>query len=509
MVETRTANSIRNITVALMGQMVGIILQFISRRVFVNAMSTELLGVNSVFANILSMLSLAELGIGSAITFCLYKPLAENDTSKISAIMDFYRWMYRIIAVVVTICGILLVPFLGIIIKDRIENLTLYYFLYLSSTVISYLCAYKRTLIIADQKGYISSIYRYSYIIVLNVIQIIVLLSFHSYSLYLIVQIILSLGENLLISRKADQIYPYLNATTAKLTDEEKRGYFKNIRAMLMHRIGSVIVTNTDSILLSALVNINAVAIYANYKLVISGLNTIMSQLFSSVTASVGNLLQGKDLKHAYNMYRTIETMTCWLYGVVSICLMVLFNDFVGLWVGERFTERQDYVFILIAVFFIYGVREPTNMFKNALGLFWNDRYKAIVEAVVNMILSIAMGKAWGARGIFIATIISAIMVPCWIEPYVLYKQYWKRKLSEYFLLLGRQITALILIGIFLSYIFSLVKVSSWGDFVLKAGICFFSTNILYIMFICRTSEFKQIVAIIRGMLVHVKSNRH
>src|SRR5699024_9659099 len=137
MSETRTDNSIRNITVALIGQSVGIILQFISRRVFVDSMPMDLLGINSVFANILSMLSLAELGIGSAITFSLYKPLAENDTHQITAIMNFYKWMYRMIAIVVTICGICFVPFLRIIIKDDIKNLTIYYFLYLSSTVIS------------------------------------------------------------------------------------------------------------------------------------------------------------------------------------------------------------------------------------------------------------------------------------------------------------------------------------------------------------------------------------
>lgn len=497
--ETRTGNSIRNITVALIGQSVGIILQFISRRVFVDSMPMDLLGVNSVFANILSMLSLAELGIGSAITFSLYKPLAENDTHKITAIMNFYKWMYRIIAIVVTICGICFVPFLRIIIKDNIENLTIYYFLYLSSTVISYLCAYKRTLIVADQKGYISSIYRYSYIAILNVIQIVVLLVFHSYVLYLVSQIVLSLGENLLISRKADQIYPYLNDTSANLTDKEKKGYFKNIRAMLMHRIGSVIVTNTDSVLLSALVNINAVSIYANYKLVFSGLNTIMSQLFSSVTASVGNLLQEKDANHAYDMYKTTEVMVCWLYGVVSICLMVLFNDFIGLWVGGKFIERQDYVLILIGVFFIYGIREPTNMFKNALGLFWNDRYKAVAEAVVNIILSVAMGKLWGARGIFGATIISAIMISCWVEPYVLYKHHWKRKVSEYFMLIGKQIGVLFFIGLILTYGLSFIKVSSWMRLILKAVICFITANMLYVFSICRTNEFKQIVKIGRG----------
>lgn len=510
MSETRTGNSIRNITVALIGQSVGIILQFISRRVFVDSMSTDLLGVNSVFANVLSMLSLAELGVGSAITFSLYKPLAENDTHQITAIMNFYKWMYRIIAIVVTICGICFVPFLKLIIKDDIENLTIYYFLYLSSTVISYLCAYKRTLIIADQKGYISSIYRYSYIAILNVTQIVVLLVFHSYVLYLVSQIILSFGENLLITQKADQLYPYLDDTSAKLSDKEKKGYFKNIRAMLMHRIGSVIVTNTDSVLLSALVNINAVSIYANYKLVFSGLSTIMNQLFSSVTASVGNLLQEKNTNHAYDMYKTIEIMTCWIYGVVSICLMVLFNDFIGLWVGEKFIERQDYVFILIEVFFIYGIREPTNMFKNALGLFWNDRYKAVAEAIVNIVLSIVMGKLWGARGIFVATIISAIMIPCWVEPYVLYKHHWKRKVSEYFALIGKQIGVIFFIGLVLTYGLSFVGVSSWTGFILKAVICFVTANLLYVLSICRTNEFNRIIMIGRGFATRclAKSNR-
>lgn len=510
MSETRTGNSIRNITVALIGQSVGIILQFISRRVFVDSMPMDLLGINSVFANILSMLSLAELGIGSAITFSLYKPLAENDTHQITAIMNFYKWMYRMIAIVVTICGICFVPFLRIIIKDDIKNLTIYYFLYLSSTVISYLCAYKRTLIIADQKGYISSIYRYSYIAILSIIQIVVLLVFHSYVLYLVSQIILSFGENLLITRKADQLYPYLNDTSVKLSDKDKKGYFKNIRAMLMHRIGSVIVTNTDSILLSALVNINAVSIYANYKLVFSGLSTIMSQLFSSVTASVGNLLQEKNTNHAYDMYKIIEIMTCWIYGVVSICLMVLFNDFIGLWVGEQFIESQDYVFILIGVFFIYGIREPTNMFKNALGLFWNDRYKAVAEAIVNIVLSIIMGKLWRERGIFGATIISAIMIPCWIEPYVLYKHHWKRKVSEYFALIGKQIGVLFFIGFVLTYGFSFIDVSSWIGFILKSAICFVTANLLYVLSICRTNEFNQIVKIGRGFATRclAKSNR-
>ena len=147
----RTQNSMRNIVVAIIGQLFGIILQFISRKIFIVTMGTELLGVNSIFANILSILSLAEMGVGSAIAFSLYKPLADGNEEKINSIMLFYRNVYRIIALIVSLCGIIVVPFFPLILKVNIQHIYLYYFLYLSSTVISYLCAYKRTLIIADQ----------------------------------------------------------------------------------------------------------------------------------------------------------------------------------------------------------------------------------------------------------------------------------------------------------------------------------------------------------------------
>lgn len=180
----RTKNSIKNIIVALIGQIAGIILQFLTRRVFISMMSQELLGVNSVFANLLAVLSLAEMGIGSAITFSLYKPLAEHDNKQIASIMTFYKHVYRIIAIVVLLFGAAIIPFFPLIIKEKIDGLLMYYVLYLTSSVASYLCAYKRTLIIADQKSYISSIYRYSYIVILNITQILLLKRYQNYAYF-------------------------------------------------------------------------------------------------------------------------------------------------------------------------------------------------------------------------------------------------------------------------------------------------------------------------------------
>lgn len=497
----RTKNSFRNIIVALVGQSMGIVLQFISRKVFIDMMPQELLGLNSVFANLLAVLSLAEMGIGSAITFSLYKPLAEHDKAKIASIMTFYKRVYRVIAVVVTCFGALVIPFFPFIIKEKIDGILLYYTLYLASSVVSYLCAYKRTLIIADQKSYISSAYRYSYIVILNVVQIILLKLYQNYAYYLISQIVLSLLENILISMQADRMYPYLKEKAAPLERMERKGFFKNIRALLMHRIGSIAVGNTDNILLSAIESVNAVAVYSNYKLVFSGVNTIMNQVFSSVTASVGNLVAEKDKQYAYSIYKALLLGILCVFGLISICMVSLFNDFIQFWVGEQFVESIDYVIILVVHFFISGVREPTNVFKNALGLFWNDRYKAFIEAIINVILSIALGIAWGARGIFFATILSGLLLPVWIEPFVLYKNYFKKPLTDYFRFILKNVVIVLLIGIVVYFLLQHFYVTSCLQLILKALVCLILTGILMLIIFGRTPECRYFLNIARNLI--------
>ena len=505
----RTKKSFQNISVAVIGQFIGILLQFISRRIFINTMSAELLGVNSIFSNLLAVLSLAEMGVGSAITFSLYKPLLDEDKEQICSIMDFYKKVYRIIALIVLIAGTLITPFFPIIIKEDIKNIYVYYFLYLASSVVSYLCAYKRTLIIADQKSYISSIYRYTYIAVLNIVQIFILIETHNYALFLVAQIVLSYIENVLISKHADKIYPYLKNNSKPISENIKQEFYKNIRALLMHRIGTIAVTNVDNILLSAMVNIRAVAVYANYKLVFSGINTIMNQIFTAITASVGNLLVQKSKDYSYQIYKTIEFITCWIFGVISICLIVLLNDFIGLWVGTELVEGIDYVVILVVHFFITGIREPTNIFKNALGLFWNDRYKAVIEAIVNLILSIILGVFWGARGIFFATILSALAIPFWIEPFVLYKNYFKKNITEYFSFIYWNIIKIILVGCIIWGVMSLIIVENWVILIVKAILCFGLANFFMLLFNIKTAEFNILIDKVKQVLnLRLKKSR-
>ena len=485
----------RNILAALTGQILGILLQFVSRKVFIAMMSEDLLGVGSVFANILSILSLAELGIGTAIAFALYQPLAEGDQAKVTAIMAFYQKIYRAVAGGVLLLGMLTARFLPYMIREPVMHLRLYYYLYLASSVLSYLCAYKRTLMIADQKSYISSAFRCSYIILLNVVQIFILITTQSFALYLTAQVLLSFAENVLISLCADRMYPYINRKGSGLSKAEKNEIGKNIRALFFHRTGSVAVTGTDSILLSVLVDLRAAAVYANYRLIFSGLNTILTQLFSAVTASVGSLLIERDMDYNYKIYRAILMLSYWLYGVTGICLIVLLNDLITIWIGGNYTETPGCILILVVHFFLTGVREPVNIFKNALGLFWRDRYKPLAEAVFNLILSIALGVRFGAAGIFGATILSALLIPFWVEPYILYKHYWGKRLSEYFRMVLRYLLPLVCIGGLLAALAGSFAAADWPQLVIKSALIFAAANLLFLCAVYRTYEFRFVKA--------------
>lgn len=487
----RTEKAFKNIIIALSGQIIGMILSFFTRSIFIKQMTEELLGVNSVFANLLSILSLAEMGIGSAITFSLYEPLAKKNTKKVAAIMNFYKFVYRIVALIVIFFGISIVPFLRFIIKEEISNLYLYYMLYLISTIISYLCAYKRTLLIADQNSYISSLYHNAYIILLNIFQINILIYTRSYFLFLIIQIILSFLENLLISWIADKKYPYIVNNKESLENSDKKNIFKNVKALMMHRVGSIVVTNTNVILLSSIVSIKAAAIYANYRLIFSGLTIVLTQIYSNLTASVGNLLVNNQKEYSYKIYKATIFVAIWLYGGISICLYTLLNDFIKIWIGNRFIETKVYIFILTIHFFLMGIREPTNIFKNAYGLFWNDRYKALIEAIVNIIFSILFGIKFGAVGIFGATLLTTLTIPFIIEPYVLYKYYWNKPLGCYIKIIIRYFFIIFVVGLILNIISNYIIVTGWFSFIVKGIIIFLLTNLLIYIFVYKKAEFE------------------
>ena len=495
----RTKNSIKNLIFALLGQAFGLIISFIARIIFVKILTDEYLGLNSLFTNILTMLSLVELGIGSAIVYSLYKPLAINDKEKVKSLMQLYKKAYLTIGIIILFLGIITLPFYRYLINEvpNIKNLDLIYFLFVLNTSVSYFYSYKRSLIISDQKRYIATIYRYSFYFLLNVVQIIILLFTKNYLLFLIMQVIFTWLENIFVSRKADKMYPYLkDKAVKKLETKELYKIKQNISAMLFHKIGGVVINATDNILIAKFVGLISVGLYSNYYLIINALEIIIIQFFNAIVASVGNLGAVKKSDAVKETFDITLFLNFIIFGISSICLITLFNPFIKLWLGKEYLFDFSIVVVIVICFYLKGIRKTFLTYKDALGFFKEDKYKPIIESIINLVSSIILVKYFGLIGIFLGTIISTLTTSLWIEPYVLYKNYFKISLKDYFVRLFKYLGVTIISYLIVYILCNLINISAIVDLILKLIICIVVPIILYVICFRKTNEFKSITSI-------------
>lgn len=499
----RSKSSAKNLVVALIGQAFGLIISFIARIIFVKFLSDEYLGLNGLFTNLLTMLSLVELGVGSALVYSLYKPLADGDNEKVKSLMDLYRKSYNIIGGVVLIIGILFIPFYRYLISEvpSISHLDFIYILFVLNTSISYFYSYKRSLIICDQKRYIATIYRYVFYFLLNVFQIIVLFLTHNYILYLITQVVFTWLENICISIKADRMYPYLkDKNIKKLDKKELNTISKNVRAMLFHKIGGVVVNSTDNILISKLVGLIAVGMYSNYYLITSALDTITAQFFNAITASVGNLGACTNSKKVKETFNTTFFLNYLIYGVITVCLLILFNPFIEVWLGKKYLFDFGVVLVITICFYLKGIRKTCLTFKDALGLFWQDRYKPIIESIINLVASIILGIKYGVLGIFMGTIISTVTTSLWIEPYVLYKYYFKENIIDYLYRFIKYTLVVVLTYLIVQKIVILISINGILGLLIKGVVSLILSILIMTIVFIKTNEIKHVKKIFKDI---------
>ena len=508
----RTESSIKNLLYSLGGQGVTLLLKLISRFIFVRILTSEYLGLNGLFSNILSLLSLVELGIGPAMVYSLYKPLAKNDREKIKSLMRVYRIAYNIIGTIILIVGVCITPFLSFFIKDMpdIQNIELIYFLFVLNSSISYFYVYKKSLIEADQKRYISTLYHSIFSILLTFMQTIVLIITHNYIAYLITQVIITILENIAISMKANKLHPYIKEKNIKKLDEkEVKSLTKNISAMVFHKIGSVVVTVTDNLIISKFIGLVEVGIYSNYLVIINALKSILNQIFTSITASIGNLVVLESEKKTYDVFKKVLFLNFWIYSFVSICLVVLFNDFITIWVGKGYLFNMSVVTIITINFYITGMRKTVLTFRDALGLYWQDRYKPICEALINIIASILLVKYFGIIGVFVGTFISTILTCFWVEPYILFKYGIKQKVKNYFKTILKYSVVTVLMALITYFICSFVSMSTLIlTFIVKIIICLIVPNVCYILLFRTKEEFKYFVKMLIDIFYKIKNRK-
>lgn len=426
MENSRLKNSALNFASGFLGRVLTILLNFVVRTIFIYCLNEAYLSVNGLYSNILTVLSLAELGFGSAMVYRMYAPVAVKDYQKTAALLQFYKKIYIIIGVVIFLLGLCVIPFMDYIIKDRpdISGLTLYYILFLVNTSISYwFSSYKASVLYADQKEYIKTNVQNTMAILQSGLQIVLLLLFRKYLLYLLIQLVGNIFLNLYVAHLVDKRYPEIQTYQgASLSAEERVQIRKDTEALVLSRFGHVALNGTDNIIISAVVGVLWVGRLSNYTLICDSVTSVLCQITAAITGSLGNFFATEDKHAGYALFKKVEFLNFWLYGFSFIALVTLLDPFVQIWAGGRFVLGLPISIAIAINFFVAGYMNTLWVFRSTLGLFKQGKFRPILVAILNIVLSIVLGRLWGVFGVLFATFLSRAAISLWYDPLILHR---------------------------------------------------------------------------------------
>ncbi len=503
---TRAQNVKRNSIYSVVKFVVQLVLQFVLRTVLIYTLGAKYLGVNGLFTNIFSLLNLAELGIGSAIVFSMYKPIAEGNTEQVKALNNLYKKLYFMIALVVGVVGAAITPFLPYLISGDTSglniNIYIVYLLFLANTLVGYFSAHKRSLLFAYQRNDVENKVKSGVLIISTVLQIVALLLFKNFYAYVVLMVAGTLLDCILVQVFANKIYPEINGKAEPLNPVTKKEITKNVAAMSMHKIGYAIVFSTDNILISALISYIVLGYYSNYVLISESISTFISLLITAMQASVGNYMAERPTDEVYGFYQKSNFAFAWLIGFCTVCLLCLFQPFMYMWTGNKEYILPNLSVLLIVIsFYLRKMRNTSILFRDCAGLMWKDRWSPIAEAGINLIASIVLAKFIGLNGIILGTIISTVVAPLWVEPFVLYKYYFKKSVWRYFGKYAFYTVVTVGAGALTYWLCGLLPFAGIGWFVLKCGICLVVPNVIFLLCYFKTSEFKGVIGLAKQVL--------
>lgn len=509
----RTDHSMKNITINFLSQIIIILLGFISRKVFIDSLNIEYLGINGLLTNVISMMALVEGGIGISIVYNLYKPLADNDQKKVIALVQLYKKLYGILALIMFILSLCLYPFFDSLIKDAdtISNIGVIYFLFVGKTIVTYLNAHKWSLINADQKGYVLAKVNLIFQIVTTIAKIIILILTKSFILYLVIEFLLYALQTLINGNIVDKRYPYIKTKEKyKLDNATLTNIKENVKALFLHNFGGFIVFGTDNILISSFIGIAMVGLYSNYTMITQQLTALVGPILGGIGASVGNLIATEGIEKNYSIFKISYLINFWVYSICVIFLYNVLEPFINWWLGDGYL-LGNWVFIFILVnMYLNGMRTTIQTFKNKAGLFKQDKFAPVIEGLINIVASLILLQYFGLLGIFVGTILSTLLTVFWTQPVIVFKHLFKRPVFSYFatymffslLTIFTCLCVSIIIGNFITG-------NSFIQIVFKGSLSLVIPNIFYLVIFYKTKEFKYIKNIMLMRLKKSKVNKN
>ena len=506
----RTLNSAKNLASSLGITFIMIFLGFITRKVFVDNVGVEYLGLNGLLHNILGIMTLLEGGFATSVVYNLYKPLAEDDRPKIIALLQLYKKVYQYIAVGIIIFALCLYPFIGYFIKDveNLEYVSIVYFIFLFNSVIGYFTAYKWSIINANQQVYKLTTINLTYQVGLNLTKLAILYFTGNYILYLVVEALFGLGLNIAIAKKANQLFPYIKTKQKYSIDKEtKSNIITNMKALFINKIGGYFMHSTDNIVISAFVGVASIGLYSNYTLLTGTLNSMVNQALNSYSESVGNLIASKEKEQIYKVFKTVFFINFLLVSIPAIIIYNCITPFITWWLGEEYLLGRITLLVIVANFYINNMRNSALTFKTKSGIFVKDRFTPLFQGIINLVLSLIFVRWWGLTGVLFATTISILSIGFWQFPRLCYKYTFHQPLWNYF---RKYIFYTIVWGVALILSMSVCNAIYVDQPFLKAlsnGIITLSIT-LFVYFIAfhRTKQYNELVKYLKVLIPNKKA---
>ena len=507
--KNRTSNSIKTSFFGALKSALDILFGFAYRTVFINTLGADYLGLNGLFTNILQVLSLAELGITTAIVYRFYEPISNNDVSKVGKLMNYLKKVYRYIAAFIFIAGVLLTPFIKSFINDSSTipndvNIYVIYLLFLLNTVSSYLFVYRQTILSADQRGYIQSVTGIFLIFIKYLVQIILLYITRDYTVTLVAGIVITLICNIIVSCWTSTKYKEVFDVKELLDDESKKEIISDTKAVMFHKVGATVKLSTDSIILSKFVSLVSAGIYSNYSMIISGLQALIGQVLGSFVSSVGNAHVELTKEKNYEIYKKLLFIDLWISSVTVTCTYLLINDFIKIWIGKKYIFDKITLIMLCVQFYIIISRQINISYTNGCGLFNRDKYRPLIEAFLNLVLSIIGVKMWGIVGVFIGTVVSSVLTVCWREPSILFKEEFRKPVIIYWKMYFSFFLCAIIFCLFGDYIKTrYMMIDSVFMLLVEAFAIFLLINFIFIFLFRKKDEFSQMIELLKKLRIH------
>lgn len=495
---SRTKNTIKNTASGFLIKILTLVLHFASRTIFVIYLGNEFLSINGLLSSVFSFLNITELGIGAALVFAMYDPIAKDDKEKVKQYIAYYKKIYSYLGLAVIGIGIVLLPFVNWLVPTDSTTVNVYlaYVLFVANSACSYFFYVARGgFLSAMQQEYRLTLSNCIAQISTVCLQILVLIIWRNFYLFLTVPIVVLIVQRIANGLMIGKWHPYIKEKPlGVLAKEDKIPIFKNTYGLAIAKISTIMNNAVDNIVITAVIGLSTVGPYSNYILVMNMISGFAGIAFMAVRPSVGNLHASSSIEHKLEIFHDLRLLSFWVYGVCGVCYVCLIQQFIPIWIGGSYLMPLPLAIMIALNFVVIGLNSAVSIFREGCGLYYHGRYRPVFTALLNIALSVLFGKLWGSTGIIAATTLSILLTTIWYDAYIVFKHVFHKETLKYLFTYSWQLLQVILWGVLIYGASTFIPGNNLGLLVAKGIICLVLFNGIFWLLYRKDKSFKKML---------------